>query len=49
MGGHFQWINCEPGGRRDDDDNKKGDEDEDTDDDYENDGAVSLYKPLYPQ
>ena len=34
---------------RDDDDNKKEYEDEDTDDDYENDGAVSLYKPLYPQ
>ena len=41
MGGHFQWINCDGGGRRDDDDNKNEVEDEDTDDDCER--MIGLY------
>ena len=48
-GGHLQWINDD----RDDDDiddNEDNDDDDDDDDDENgNDGAVSLYKPLYPQ
>ena len=47
-GGHLQWINDD----RDDDDHDDDDDDYDDNDDdceNENDGAVSLYKPLYPQ
>ena len=52
QGGHLQWSN----GDCDDDDNDNGDDnnhdnddDDDANDEHVNDGAVSLYKPLYPQ